>query len=144
MVNKMEEGQGGENVKVVVRLRPLNSKELDSKYKMITKVNTIDGTIKVEQPKKDASAMCFTFDKVFPLDVKQVDVYNRVARSIVNNVLEGYNGTLPMKQTGTGKTFTMEGDRTVQRIIPNSFAHIFCRIAKYGDKKNFRKRIKRK
>ena len=52
-LNKMEESQGGENVKVVVRVRPLNSKELDSKYKMITKVNTIDGTIKVEQPKKD-------------------------------------------------------------------------------------------
>lgn len=36
-------------------------------------------------------------------------------------------------QTGTGKTFTMEGVRTVpelQGIIPNSFAHIFGHIAK--------------
>lgn len=36
-------------------------------------------------------------------------------------------------QTGTGKTFTMEGVRTVPElrgIIPNSFAHIFGHIAK--------------
>lgn len=36
-------------------------------------------------------------------------------------------------QTGTGKTFTMEGVRAVPElrgIIPNSFAHIFGHIAK--------------
>ena len=36
-------------------------------------------------------------------------------------------------QTGTGKTFTMEGVRNVPEmrgIIPNSFAHIFGHIAK--------------
>lgn len=36
-------------------------------------------------------------------------------------------------QTGTGKTFTMEGVREVAEkrgIIPNSFAHIFGHIAK--------------
>ena len=42
-------------------------------------------------------------------------------------------------QTGTGKTFTMEGVRAVPElrgIIPNSFAHIFGHIAKaQGDTK---------
>lgn len=36
-------------------------------------------------------------------------------------------------QTGTGKTYTMEGVRAVPElrgIIPNSFAHIFGHIAK--------------
>ena len=36
-------------------------------------------------------------------------------------------------QTGTGKTFTMEGVRAIPEkrgIIPNSFAHIFGHIAK--------------
>ena len=77
--------------------------------------------------------------------VKQVDVYNRVARPIVCNVLEGYNGTIfAYGQTGTGKTFTMEGDRSVPElkgIIPNSFAHIFGHIAKSGDDKNFLVRV---
>ena len=147
----MEESQGGgENVKVVVRVRPLNTAETREGYRMITKVNTIDGTIKVEMPKKDANnaetpAKIFTFDTVFAPEVKQVDVYNRVARPIVCNVLEGYNGTIfAYGQTGTGKTFTMEGDRSVPElkgIIPNSFAHIFGHIAKSGDDKNFLVRV---
>ena len=147
----MEESQGGgENVKVVVRVRPLNSGETKEGYRMITKVNTIDGTIKVEMPKRDANnsetpAKVFTFDTVFAPEVKQVDVYNRVARPIVCNVLEGYNGTIfAYGQTGTGKTFTMEGDRSVAElkgIIPNSFAHIFGHIAKSGDDKNFLVRV---
>lgn len=36
-------------------------------------------------------------------------------------------------QTGTGKTYTMEGERMEPEkrgIIPNSFAHIFGHIAK--------------
>ena len=39
-------------------------------------------------------------------------------------------------QTGTGKTFTMEGVRTVPElrgIIPNSFAHIFGFISRLDD-----------
>ena len=147
----MEESQGGsENVKVVVRVRPLNTLELREGYKSITKVNTIDGTIRVEVPKREPSqldtpAKIFTFDTVFAPDVKQVDVYTRVARPIVSNVLEGYNGTIfAYGQTGTGKTFTMEGDRSVAElkgIIPNSFAHIFGHIAKSGDDKNFLVRV---
>jgi kinesin family member 3A len=52
-------------------------------------------------------------------------------------VLEGYNGTIfAYGQTGTGKTFTMEGVRRVPEmngIIPNSFAQIFGHISKAGD-----------
>lgn len=39
-----------------------------------------------EQPKE------FTYDFVFGPDSKQVDLYNQVARPIVENVIEGYNG----------------------------------------------------
>ena len=45
-----------------------------------------------------------------------------------------FSGTIfAYGQTGTGKTFTMEGVRTVPElrgITPNSFAHIFGHIAK--------------
>jgi kinesin family protein 3/17 len=79
------------------------------------------------------------------LDFFQVDVYNRVARPIVDNVLEGYNGTIfAYGQTGTGKTFTMEGDRSVPElkgIIPNSFAHIFGHIAKADEDLKFLVRV---
>jgi kinesin family protein 3/17 len=48
-------------------------------------------------------------------------------------VLEGFNGTIfAYGQTGTGKTFTMEGIRSqpeLRGIIPSSFAHIFDAIS---------------
>uniref|UniRef100_A0A8C0UTS2 Kinesin-like protein n=1 Tax=Cyanistes caeruleus TaxID=156563 RepID=A0A8C0UTS2_CYACU len=72
--------------------------------------------------------------KLFGPESKQLDVYNLTARPIIDSVLEGYNGTIfAYGQTGTGKTFTMEGVRAVPElrgIIPNSFAHIFGHIAK--------------
>ncbi|KAF0293894.1 Kinesin-like protein KIF3A [Amphibalanus amphitrite] len=80
-----------------------------------------------------------------PADKDNFDIYNQVARPIVENVLEGYNGTIfAYGQTGTGKTFTMEGVRTVAEkkgIIPNSFAHIFGHIAKSAGDSKFLVRV---
>ena len=47
-------------------------------------------------------------------------------------MLQGYNG-----QTGTGKTYTMEGvakDPDKQGVIPRSFEHIFKHIAQSHDR----------
>lgn len=65
-----------------------------------------------------------------------MDVYNITARPIVDKVLAGYNGTIfAYGQTGTGKTYTMEGCSEAEQkgIIPNSFAHIFGHIAKSNE-----------
>uniref|UniRef100_U3KG94 Kinesin-like protein n=4 Tax=Passeriformes TaxID=9126 RepID=U3KG94_FICAL len=102
---------------------------------MAVNVDEMRGTITVH--KTDSSnepPKTFTFDTVFGPESKQLDVYNLTARPIIDSVLEGYNGTIfAYGQTGTGKTFTMEGVRAVPElrgIIPNSFAHIFGHIAK--------------
>ena len=51
----------------------------------------------------DDASKAFTFDYVFGPNSKQVDIYNLVARPIVDAVLEGYNGTIfAYGQTGTG------------------------------------------
>ena len=59
-------------------------------------------------------------------------MYARTARPIVDAVMEGYNGTvLAYGQTGTGKTYAMEGLRDIpdeRGIIPNSFEQIFSII----------------
>jgi len=121
---------------VVVRCRPINQKEKDTHCKVSVHVDEVRGTITVNNPNGSAGdpPKVFTFDVVFAATCKQLDVYNQVARPIVNQVLEGYNGTIfAYGQTGTGKTFTMEGVRTVPElrgIIPNSFAHVFGHIAK--------------
>ena len=85
-----------ENVKVVVRVRPLNDKEKKDDYRNIVHIDTIHGTIKLDQlnAPREAPSKCFNFDTVFGPESSQMEVYNRVARPIVDNVLEGYNGTI--------------------------------------------------
>ncbi|ORZ31702.1 P-loop containing nucleoside triphosphate hydrolase protein [Catenaria anguillulae PL171] len=78
----------------------------------------------------------FTFDSAFDWNSQQIDVYNKTALPIVESVLNGYNGTIfAYGQTGTGKTFSMEGVRNIPElrgIIPNSFEHIFSHIRSAG------------
>jgi hypothetical protein len=68
-------------------------------------------------------------------------VYDETAAPIVGASLEGYNGTIfAYGQTGTGKTFTMEGvqeNKDLRGIIPNSFEHIFDQIALSKDRVAF-------
>ncbi|CAG0878873.1 unnamed protein product [Darwinula stevensoni] len=135
-----------ENVRVVVRVRPMNEAEVQANYENAVEVDSAKGSLSLMPPNKASEPpKVFTFDLVFGPDSKQVDVYNSAARPIVENVLEGYNGTIfAYGQTGTGKTFTMEGDRAVPElrgIIPNSFAHIFGHISRCEDNKNFLVRV---
>lgn len=139
---------GDDNVKVVVRCRPMNETEKKTKCNQVVTVDTVRRCISVKSPQEAAAEdppKEFTFDVVFGPDSKQVDVYNECARKIVDSVLEGYNGTIfAYGQTGTGKTFTMEGVRAIPElrgIIPNSFAHIFGSIAKAGEETRFLVRV---
>ncbi|XP_031175415.1 kinesin-like protein KIF3A isoform X1 [Sander lucioperca] len=134
-LEKPDKQEVNDNVKVVVRCRPFNQKEKMMSHKQAVIVDENRGTItvnKLETPHEPPKT--FTFDTVFGPDSKQLDVYNLTARPIIDSVLEGYNGTIfAYGQTGTGKTFTMEGVRAVPElrgIIPNSFAHVFGHIAK--------------
>lgn len=86
-----------ENVRVVVRCRPLSKKEEKGGSKEVVFVDERTGTLSIqnessrpgEPTKKD-----FSFDRVFAPGCKQVDVYNDAARPIVESVLEGYNGNI--------------------------------------------------
>ena len=54
----------------------------------------------------------FTFDQIYGPNSTQVSVYTQTAKPAVLSVLLGYNATIfAYGQTGTGKTFTMEGFR---------------------------------
>ncbi|CAG2056586.1 unnamed protein product [Timema podura] len=66
-----------------------------------------------------------------------MDVYKTVLNPLIDEVLAGYNCTVfAYGQTGTGKTFTMEGERTndpaipwdadpLSGLIPRSLSHLF-------------------
>jgi kinesin family protein 3/17 len=54
----------------------------------------------------------FTFDHVYDQDASQETVYENSAKPAVMSTLLGYNAAMmAYGQTGTGKTYTMEGDR---------------------------------
>ena len=72
-----ESSKESENVKVVVRVRPLNDSEMHSDYRNIIHVDAINGTVKLENlnQSRESPPKIFTFDTVFPPDVKQVYVH---------------------------------------------------------------------
>ncbi|VDK36091.1 unnamed protein product [Taenia asiatica] len=110
---------------------------------MVLKVNEETATVLLRHPtrRENEPPKSFTFDYTFGFESKQLDIYNKVARPVVEQIFGGYNGTIfAYGQTGTGKTFTMDGVRAapeLRGIIPNSFAHIFGYIAKADSKTTF-------
>ena len=81
--NTMEESSNPkdpENVKVVVRVRPLNDKEMLADYRNIIHVDSINGTVKLANlnQSRESPPKLFTFDTVFPPDVKQVSSFFKV------------------------------------------------------------------
>lgn len=86
--------QSGDNVKVCVRCRPLNDKELREGNQKVVSVNKATGEISVRNPNaaQGEPPKIYTFDHVFGDDTRQLDIYNLIARPICEAVLEGYNG----------------------------------------------------
>ena len=124
---------------VVVRCRPMNSKEKSDNRTKCVEVIQKEGQIVIhnfDEPDEDPKS--FTFDGVYDWDCKQRDIYDDVAHPLVEQVLEGYNGTIfAYGQTGCGKSFTMMGVQEppeMRGVIPNAFVHIFNHISQKTDR----------
>ncbi|EGF83199.1 hypothetical protein BATDEDRAFT_18361 [Batrachochytrium dendrobatidis JAM81] len=74
----------------------------------------------------------FNFDKIFDWATTQDQVFGYSAGSIVNDIMNGYNGTIfAYGQTGSGKTHTMMGDMESSEfkgLTPRIVEHIFDTI----------------
>lgn len=91
--------------------RPVNSQEKNARSPVVVETPSTNNR-EVAVVEKSSLTKSFTFDRVFGTTSKQVDVYKVVAAPLVQEVLAGYNCTVfAYGQTGTGKTFTMEGER---------------------------------
>ncbi|XP_019746951.1 kinesin-like protein KIF3B [Hippocampus comes] len=126
-----------ESIKVVVRCRPMNDKERAATFESVVSVDVKLGQIIVRNPRESLScksSKVFTFDSVYNWKSKQIELYDESFRPLVDSVLQGFNGTIfAYGQTGTGKTYTMEGTRNDPErrgVIPNSFDHIFTHISR--------------
>nr|XP_046193699.1 kinesin heavy chain-like [Oncorhynchus gorbuscha] len=114
------------NIKVLCRFRPLNQSEIIRGDKFIPLFQG-DDTVSI-------AGKSYVFDRVFPTNTTQEQVYNTCAKQIVKDVLGGYNGTIfAYGQTSSGKTHTMEGKLhdphgmgIIPRIAEDIFNHIFA------------------
>ena len=75
----------------------------------------------------------FTFDRVFDTASRQTDIFDYSIRSTVDDILNGYNGTVfAYGQTGAGKSYTMMGadidDEEQRGIIPRIVEQMFASI----------------
>ncbi len=123
-----------ESVKVVVRCRPLGNKEMEDQRECIVNVDMNACFIQVYNPQNIKDIKSFTFDHTYDWRATQQLIFNQTALPILESIMEGYNGTIfAYGQTGTGKTYTMEGNdnETDKGIIPRSIDWIFNNIKNY-------------
>ena len=127
-----------DNVKVVIRIRPLSTRETnegDTRKCVTAQVhkNSIVVDMKPE-------AKVFTYDFVADEDISQDQMFQVVGKPIATACLSGYNGTIfAYGQTGAGKTFTINGpddglqctgQYDLRGILPRCVEFIFTCIAK--------------
>ncbi|XP_077438997.1 kinesin-like protein KIF11 [Vanacampus margaritifer] len=143
--NGVKRDEKGRNIQVVVRCRPFNKMEHKSSYNVIDcDPNRKEVLVRTGGVNDKASRKTYTFDMVFGPPAKQIDVYRSVVCPILGEVIMGYNCTIfAYGQTGTGKTFTMEGERSPDEqftweedplagIIPRTLHQIFEKLSENG------------
>ncbi|BFI32005.1 kinesin family member C2/C3 [Marchantia polymorpha subsp. ruderalis] len=106
LYNKVLELKG--NIRVFCRCRPLSSFEVTNGASSVVEFDAVkDNELIVRTG--NASKKLFKFDRVFTPQDDQGEVFANTAPVVVS-VLDGYNVCIfAYGQTGTGKTFTMEG-----------------------------------
>ncbi|XP_022847001.1 kinesin-like protein KIN-5D [Olea europaea var. sylvestris] len=125
----------GVNVQVIVRCRPLSEDETRMHTPVVISCNDNRREVcAVQNIANKQIDRTFFFDKVFGPSSQQKDLYDQAVCPIVFEVLEGYNCTIfAYGQTGTGKTYTMEGGARKKNgefpsdagVIPRAVRQIF-------------------
>ncbi len=99
-------------------------------------------------PERITGRTFFTFDKTFGENTNNTQVYNGVAKGIVNSVVNGLNGTIfAYGQTSSGKTYTMQGAGNLEQgmggeggLVHMAANDIFSQITKTQER-NFLVRV---
>jgi kinesin family protein 5 len=118
--------QHNTNIKVIARFRPPTEYEANHGHQVAEFYS--DGQA-VSINARDFSNT-FTFDKVFPPEASQLDVYEFLIKSTIDDLFKGYNGTvLAYGQSGSGKSYTMTGGTALDGIVPRLISDIFNTIS---------------
>ncbi|CAI5647246.1 unnamed protein product [Oreochromis niloticus] len=134
----------GASVKVAVRVRPFNSREISKESKCIIQMQGNTTTIlNPKAPKEPAKT--FSFDYSYwshtspddPCFASQNLVYNDIGKEMLQHAFEGYNVCIfAYGQTGAGKSYTMMGkqEEGQEGIIPMLCEDLFEKINEDGNK----------
>ncbi|KIW07638.1 uncharacterized protein PV09_01582 [Verruconis gallopava] len=143
----------GGNIKVVVRVRPFNNREIDRGAKCIVQMQ---GNQTVLTPPKDIDpksktakaalegTKTFAFDKSYWSFNKndehfagQEDLFRDLGKPLLDNAFQGYNNCIfAYGQTGSGKSYSMMGYGQEYGVIPRICKNMFERIEEMGNDKN--------
>ena len=127
-------------IEIFLRVKP--SKKKSDKFHLLTEdqkavFTNLKQMKKGEYINNTKNEYNYCFNGVFDMNTKQEQVFEHVAKDVIDNAFEGYNGTIfAYGQTGSGKTYTMTGpeERYSERgIIPRSVAYIFSEANRRTD-----------
>nr|XP_043893489.1 kinesin-like protein KIF1B isoform X12 [Solea senegalensis] len=128
----------GASVKVAVRVRPFNSREMSKDSKCIIQMQGNTTTIlNPKAPKEPAKTFSFDYSywsHTTPEDssfASQNRVYNDIGKEMLQHAFEGYNVCIfAYGQTGAGKSYTMMGkqEEGQEGIIPMLCEDLFEKI----------------
>ncbi|XP_026140959.1 kinesin-like protein KIF1A isoform X2 [Carassius auratus] len=132
----------GASVKVAVRVRPFNSREIGKESKCI--IQMTGNTTTIMNPKLPKESKSFNFDYSYwshttPEDVNyacQKQVYKDIGEEMLLHAFEGYNVCIfAYGQTGAGKSYTMMGkqEKDQEGIIPLLCEDLFTKISDNND-----------
>ncbi|XP_073726238.1 kinesin-like protein KIF1A isoform X19 [Misgurnus anguillicaudatus] len=132
----------GASVKVAVRVRPFNSREIGKESKCIIQMS--GNTTTIINPKAPKENKSFNFDYSYwshtsPEDINyasQQQVYRDIGEEMLLHAFEGYNVCIfAYGQTGAGKSYTMMGkqEKDQQGIIPLLCEDLFTKISDNND-----------
>ncbi|XP_077939649.1 kinesin-like protein KIF1B isoform X15 [Gasterosteus aculeatus] len=134
----------GASVKVAVRVRPFNSREMGKESKCIIQMQGNTTTIlNPKAPKEPAKT--FSFDYSYwshttpedPCFASQNLVFNDIGKEMLAHAFEGYNVCIfAYGQTGSGKSYTMMGkqEEGQEGIIPMLCEDLFEKIDDVSNK----------
>uniref|UniRef100_A0A673TXJ2 Kinesin family member 13B n=1 Tax=Suricata suricatta TaxID=37032 RepID=A0A673TXJ2_SURSU len=135
---------GDSKVKVAVRIRPMNRREIDLHTKCVVDVDAnkvILSPVNTNLSKGDARSQpkVFAYDHCFwSMDESvrekyagQDDVFKCLGENILQNAFDGYNACIfAYGQTGSGKSYTMMGTADQPGLIPRLCSGLFERTQK--------------
>uniref|UniRef100_A0A672SW95 plus-end-directed kinesin ATPase n=1 Tax=Sinocyclocheilus grahami TaxID=75366 RepID=A0A672SW95_SINGR len=133
------------SVKVAVRVRPFNSREMSKESKCIIQMS--GNTTTIINPKAPKETKSFNFDYSYwshtsPEDINfasQQQVFRDIGEEMLLHAFEGYNICIfAYGQTGAGKSYTMMGkqEKDQQGIIPLLCEDLFTKFNDHNTDNN--------